>query len=263
MTNIYTPYLAKIKKIIKETHDVKTFQLELVNPESKKKFNYQPGQFAEFSVFGVGESTFCLASTPTRPEVLECSVKKAGKVTSAIHELWEGDTVGIRGPYGNNFPVKQLKGKNLVFVGGGIGLAPLRSLINFVLDNRGDYGNICLVYGARTPGDLVYKKELEDWDKTPDFATHITVDKSAGNWKGTVGFVPVILGEVAPGAENAVAITCGPPIMIKFVVKELSELGFKAADIITTLEMKMKCGLGKCGRCNIGKVYVCKDGPVF
>ncbi len=261
--NLYVPNLAVIDRIVEETWDTKTFRAVFTDTGMRERFTYHPGQFQEISVFGVGEATFCLTSSPTRPGYVEFSAKKIGAVTGALHELAEGETVGIRGPYGNWFPHEAMQGKNLLFVGGGIGMAPLRSLLNFCLDRRGDYGHIDVFYGARTPGDLCYTQEFEAWKSAPDTSLYLTVDKGGPGWEGKVGVVPAYVREIAPSAQNAIALTCGPPIMIKFTLPELSKLGFSDEQIITTLEMKMKCGVGKCGRCNIGHTYVCLDGPVF
>ncbi|MDI6785391.1 MAG: FAD/NAD(P)-binding protein [bacterium] len=265
MENIYKPYIAEIKEIVRETSDTTTFKLEFVDEEVKKSFDFKAGQFGEYSVFGVGECTFCIASSPTRKGYIECSFKKVGKVTSVLYDLNVGDKIGFRGPYGNWFPIDDMKGKNLIFVGGGIGLAPLRSLIWNCLDNRDDFKDITIIYGARSINDLVYKNELKEWKERKDINFVVTVDPGGEDkdWKGKVGFVPTVLEEVSPSKKNAVVITCGPPIMIKFVVLSLVKMGFSDEQIVTTLEMRMKCGLGKCGRCNIGNVYVCKDGPVF
>ncbi|MDP4115404.1 MAG: FAD/NAD(P)-binding protein [Bacteroidota bacterium] len=263
--NIYKPELVEIKDIIEETPDIRTLRLQFKNPETQKAFAFKAGQFAEYSVFGEGECTFCIASSPTRPEFLECSFKMAGKVTKAMSKLNIGDTMGLRGPYGNHFPIEDMKGKNIVFIAGGIGMAPVRCIIWNVLDLKDQFKDISIIYGARTVADLVYKNELEDWKKMAGVKTVVTVDPGGEtpDWNGEVGFVPSIVEKVSPKAENTVAIICGPPIMIKFTMPVLKKLGFKDDDIITTLENRMKCGLGKCGRCNIGSVYVCKDGPVF
>lgn len=265
MEKILTPALCKVEAVVDETPDVKTFRLKFVEEKYVQDFQWKPGQFVEFSLFGHGECTFCIASSPTRKGTFECSVKRAGQITSDIHDLVEeGSEIGIRGPYGNNFPLEDIKGKNLLFIGGGIGMAPVRSLIQYVLDNRKDYKDINILYGSRSPADLVYKSELEEWKNNPDIKLTLTVDRGDDEWKGNVGVVPKILEEVVkPTIENTKVITCGPPIMIKFTVQSLLKLGFAPKDIITTLEMKMQCGLGKCGRCNIGHIYVCKDGPVF
>ena len=262
-SHLYVPNLAVIDRVVEETWDTKTFRTVFADGGMRERFAYHPGQFQEVSVFGVGEATFCLTSSPTRSGFVEFSVKRAGAVTSALHELSEGETVGIRGPYGNWFPHEELKGKRLVFVGGGIGMAPLRSLLNFCLDRREDYGHIDIFYGARTPGDLCYTQEFDAWRAAPDTSLYLTVDRGDDRWTGKVGVVPAYVREVAPSPANAVAITCGPPIMIKFTLPELTKLGFADEQIMTTLEMRMKCGVGKCGRCNIGHTYVCLDGPVF
>lgn len=262
MENIYAPHAAEITGITQETPDVKTFTVQFRDSSRAQAFNYTPGQFVEFSVFGEGESTFCIANSPTR-KTIECSVKRMGKVTQALHELEIGDTVGIRGPYGNGFPIEDLKGKNLLFVAGGIGLAPLRSLINYCLDTRDDFRDITIVNGAKTSNDLVYKGEYQVWRAAKDTKLHLTVDCNEENWTCMVGVVPKILEQISPTCNNAAAIVCGPPIMIKYTIPALLKLGFCPEGIITTLEMKMKCGLGKCGRCNIGNLYICKDGPVF
>jgi len=194
---------------------------------------------------------------------MEFGVLKTGVVTEALHQLKEGDYIGVRGPYGNNFPVEEWEGKNMVFVGGGIGLTPLRACYSYILDNRDKYGDIDLVYGARSSADLVYTEELFDLEKRDDINVHLSIDRPEEGWTRFVGFVPNSLMDVSPSPDNAIALTCGPPIMIKFVTQNLEKLGFRPEQIYTTLERRMKCGIGKCGRCNLGDVYVCKDGPVF
>jgi len=265
MDNIYKPTIAKIIEIIDETPDTKTFKLELQDPEYKKNFTFKAGQFAEYSVFGEGECTFCIASSPTRTEYIECSFKQAGKVTNALRRLNVGDVIGFRGPYGNYFPLEEMKNKDVLFIAGGIGLAPVRCLIWNVLDLRDQFKNITIIYGARSVSDLVYKRELNEWQNRKDIKTVITVDPGGEtpDWKGEIGFVPSIVEKVNPNSNNCIAIVCGPPIMIKYTMPILTKIGFSDQNIITTLENRMKCGLGKCGRCNIGNVYVCKDGPVF
>lgn len=265
MENIYKPYLMEIKEIIEETSDTTTFRLAFKDGSIGEKFDFKAGQFAEYSVFGEGECTFCIASSPTRKEFIECSFKKAGKVTTALDRLNVGDTIGFRGPYGNYFPIDEMKGSNIVFISGGIGLAPVRCVIDNVLDLRADFKDITIIYGARSVDDLVYKDKLEDWKKMPDVKTIVTVDPGGETpeWKGEIGFVPAIVEKAAPKAENTYAVVCGPPIMIKYTIPVLLKLGFDEKKIVTTLENRMKCGLGKCGRCNVGNVYVCKDGPVF
>ena len=261
--NVYLPHIVVVDKIIEETPTVRTFHFNFKDGKLKKEFTFESGQFGELSIFGIGEATFCISSSPTRSDHLECVINRVGKVTDALHRLGVGAEIGFRGPYGNSFPLDFLQGKNLVFVGGGIGLAPLRSLIWNVLDNRDKYEKIDIIYGARSPSDLCFKYDLDAWgkDKTVNMVT--TVDKGDKDWKGREGFVPTVLEQVAPSAKNAVAIVCGPPIMIRFTFPVLEKLGFNPEQMITTLEKKMKCGIGKCGRCNIGNLYVCRDGPVF
>jgi sulfhydrogenase subunit gamma (sulfur reductase) len=263
--NIYKPYLMEIEQVIEETPDVRTFRLKFKNAEEAENFSFKAGQFGEYSVFGEGESTFCVASSPTRKGYIECTFRKAGRVTNALANLEQGDTVGFRGPYGNTFPIEEWEGKNLLYIAGGIALPPMRCVIWNSIDLREKYKDITIVYGARSVSDLVYKHELKEWAERPDIKLITTVDPGGQtpDWKGEVGFVPMVLEKAAPSSENTIAILCGPPVMIKFTMPVLKKLGFKDKDIYTTLENRMKCGFGKCGRCNVGKVFVCKDGPVF
>ncbi len=263
--NSYIPYLLSIEKIVREAPGVKTFRLKFENGGDAESFSFKAGQFGEFSMMGVGESPFCIASSPTRKGYIECTFRQEGKVTTALTSAEEGDLIGFRGPYGNNFPIGDWKGKNLLFIAGGIALAPMRCLIWNALDLREDFGDITIVYGARTADDLIYKNDLREWASRHDIRQIMTVDPGGETpgWRGEVGLVPHILEKAVPSAENAVAIVCGPPVMIKFVFPVLEKLGFAGKNIFTTLENRMKCGFGKCGRCNVGDVYVCKDGPVF
>ena len=263
--NIYLPYLMTIDKITNEAPGVKTFKLKFQNEEEANAFNFKAGQFGEYSAFGEGESTFCIASSPTRKGYIECTFRETGKVTSGLAALEEGSTMGFRGPFGNTFPMDEWKGKNLVFIAGGIALPPMRCVIWNALDLRENFKDITIVYGAKSVNDLVYKHELKEWTDRPDVNLVTTVDPGGEtpDWNGEIGFVPSIVEKVAPSPENTIAIVCGPPIMIKFTFPVLEKLGFKDDQIYTTLENRMKCGVGKCGRCNVGKLYVCKDGPVF
>ena len=263
--SIYQPHLMRVDGIIDENPDTRTLRLVFKDPAMAEQFDFRTGQFGEYSVFGAGECTFCIASPPTRKGYIECSFKKCGKATSGLRDLEVGDEMGFRGPYGNSFPVEQMEGGDIVFIAGGIWLAPVRSVIWNVLDRREKYQNVTIIYGARTTGDLVYKRELEEWSRRADVKLWQTVDPGGEtcDWKGQVGFVPAIVEKAAPSSKNAHAVICGPPIMIKFTLPVLSKLGFSDDRVFTTLENRMKCGLGKCGRCNIGEVYVCKDGPVF
>lgn len=261
--NLYLPEMATIQEVIEETHNIMTFRVTLNNQEAMKNFSFEPGNVGQLSAFGIGESTFVINSPPTRMDYLQFSVMRTGEVTSNLHTLKAGDQIGVRGPLGNHFPYENMKGKDIVFVGGGIGMAPLRTLLLFMLDNRSDYGKITLLYGARSPLDMAFNYELQDWLDREDLDTHLTIDAEYEGWKHEVGLIPNVLLEIAPSAENSVAITCGPPIMIKFTLQALEKLGFKDEQIVTTLEKRMKCGVGICGRCNIGSSYVCKDGPVY
>jgi sulfhydrogenase subunit gamma (sulfur reductase) len=267
MQNPYVPMPVEVIKIITEveTKDQKTFRLAFLNKQDEENFKYMPGQFAELSIYGKGESPIGIASSPTQPGYIEFTVQKAGVVTSALHTMEEGTKMGVRGPLGNFYPIEYLEGKNIVIVGGGFAFTTLRSLINYMIfgENRKRFGKITVVYGARNPGLLLYKDELEAWGKRDDINLNLTVDKGDATWKGREGFIPAVCEQVAPSSENAVVIICGPPVMIRFTLPVFFNLGFSKENIITSLEMRMKCGIGKCGRCNVGSKYVCKDGPVF
>lgn len=256
------PLLGVVTDIRIDTPDVKTFRV--LTPDGKKAFEHIPGQCAMLSIPGVGEGMFSITSSPTNQEYMEFSIKKCGCLTSWLHQMDVGQQITIRGPYGNGFPVESaFKGQDLLFIAGGIGLAPLRSVINYVRDNRANYGKVDIVYGSRSKEDLVdYQEILDEWCRDDGIEVHLTIDNPQDNWDGHVGFVPNYVKELGFDT-NKTAIICGPPIMIKFTLAGLQELGFNKTQVYTTMELKMKCGIGKCGRCNIGAKYVCKDGPVF
>ena len=262
-TNPYRPYLGTLVGVMDMATDIKVFQVELDDPEEREGFAYRPGQFAFVSAFGVGEAPFGLASTPLRSPVLEFAINKVGTVTSALHRLGEGDVVGVRGPFGNWFPLDEMKGKNVILLGGGIGGAPLRPVVHTILDNRADYGKLIILWAARSPSLLIFTEEFDDWRAAPDTELHLTVDQGDRTWTDNVGLITELLEKVAPSPENAVTITCGPPVMIRFSLLTLAKLDFTPDQMIVTLEAKMKCGMGKCGRCNLGEKFVCTDGPVF
>jgi sulfhydrogenase subunit gamma (sulfur reductase) len=263
--NIYLPYLMKIEKVTDEAPAVKTFRLKFVNEEEGNTFDFKTGQFGEYSVFGEGECTFCIASSPTRKGYIECTYRQVGRVTAALANLEEGDIMGFRGPYGNIFPIDEWKGKSLLFIAGGIALPPMRSVIWNCLDLRENFKDITILYGATNVANLVYKTELRDWKARPDVKVVVTVDPGGEtpDWDGEVGFVPTVLDRMSPSSKDTIAIVCGPPIMIKLTFPLLEKYGFPDDMVYTTLENRMKCGIGKCGRCNVGKVFVCKDGPAF
>ncbi len=263
MPNPYLPDMATIIETVQETHNIKTFRVRIDNPERMAAFSFQPGQVGQLSAFGTGEATFVINSPPTRMDYLQFSVMRAGEVTSRLHTLSAGDKVGVRAPLGNHFPYESMKGKNVVFVGGGIGMAPLRTLMLYMLDNRKDYGKITLLYGAKSPDDMAFSAELPEWLSRDDLDATLTIDREVPGWEHNVGLIPNVLREIGPDPDNCFAVTCGPPIMIKFTLQALKDLGFADDQIITTLEKRMKCGVGLCGRCNIGSKYVCVDGPVF
>ena len=263
MENIYLPNLARIKNIQSETYDTRSFELEFVDAQMKKSFQFRPGQFIEVSVLGIGEAPFGLASNPNHPETFRITVRAVGSVTQALHQLKVGDLVGVRGPFGNGFPFDEVKGKNILFVGGGIGLPPLCSLIEPMLDSRKEFGDVQILYGARSPADMVYQDCLVEWGKMKEIRFMMTVDVGDSKWIGNVGVVTTLFPKANIIKENTVAFVCGPPIMIRFVILELLSLGFAPENIVSTLERYMKCGVGKCGHCAIGHKYVCLDGPVF
>ncbi len=261
-TETLIPYVGIVTEITQQTPDVKTFRVEA--PGGGKLFEHKPGQCAMLSVPGISEAMISITSSPTNTEYMEFSVKKCGCLTEWLHAMEVGQMITVRGPYGRSFPVyDELLGKDLLFVAGGIGLAPLRSVINYVRDNRDRFGKVDIVYGSRSKDDLVYYKEIvEEWMNTEGFNVHLTIDNPQEGWDGHVGFVPNFVKELNPELSKTV-LMCGPPIMIKFTLGGLMDLGFKKEQVYTTMELRMKCGIGKCGRCNIGNKYVCKDGPVF
>jgi sulfite reductase subunit B len=264
-SKLYIPRAAVINNVEELTYDTKLFKVQFKDGHKgngSSENDYKPGQFVQVSVLGAGEVPISVCSSPTEKGYFELCVRKIGLVTGAMDSLKEGDELGIRGPYGNGFSMEQLKGQDLLFVAGGIGLAPLCSVIKFVFDNREDYGRVVILYGARTKEDIVFAEELQRWGKEDNIEVLMTIDQPQEGWNGHVGVVTTLLGEVRQPATYK-ALVCGPSIMIHFAIKELLDLGLKEEDIITTLERHMKCGVGKCGHCYIGGKYVCTDGPVF
>jgi len=265
--NPYLPYPARIEEVVveNEARDIKTFRLAFEDSTSAAEFRHLPGQFAELSLPGVGEAPFGIASSPTETDHLLFSAKRVGLFTTELHSLESGAPIGVRGPMGKPFPWDRMAGKNLVIVGGGFAFTTLRAVVMHILhpDHRSRFGSVLVIYGARSPGELMYKNELTQWQNRGDIDVHLTVDKADNGWNQHVGVVPAVLEHLKPIPGDTLALICGPPIMIKFTLAALSTLGFPDDAVILSLEMRMKCGIGKCGRCNIGGRYVCKDGPVF
>ena len=257
------PKLGVVTDIRVDTPDIKTFRVTA--PGGGRVIEHRlPGQCAMLSIPGVGEAMFSITSSPTQTEYHEFSIKKCGHLTNWLHAMEPGQQITVRGPYGNGFPVDgELKGKDLLFVAGGVGFAPLHSVIRYVLDNRADFGKVNVIYGARSADDLLDLDEIQnDWLKRGDIGVHLTIDRPQDKWPGHVGFVPNYVTELGFDPQGNVLV-CGPPIMIKFTLQALTALGWRKEQVFTTMELRMKCGIGKCGRCNIGDKYVCKDGPVF
>lgn len=249
-----------VRDVIDESADVKSFLLET---EDESGFHALPGQFVEVSLRGSGESTFAVSRMHQKNGLFEVSVKRSGSHTRRLHKTTSGETIGCRGPYGNHFPVEDWMGHDLLFIGGGIGLAPLRPVIDRILVERESYGKVDIVFGARSPQDILYKKDMDQWKADESIDLYCTIDRKADGWDGRVGFVPDLVKELAIPPGKKIAVICGPMVMIRYTVTALCELGWQNTAIFTTLEMKMQCGIGLCGRCNMGSILICKDGPVF
>lgn len=258
MKNIYQPIKAVIENITEETPNIKTFHLKPVEP-----IEFRTGQFVELTVPGIGEAPFTPSSDPFIKDKMEITIMNVGRVTTILHNMKPGDVVGIRGPYGKGYPVDDFLGKELVIVGGGVGLAPLRSLLLHLFNDMDKYKKVSLYYGSRSPKDMVYKRLIPQWGKRKNFNLTTTVDVGDGTWTGKVGLVTTILKDFNVDKNDAKAIVCGPPIMMKFTTFKLIDEGFKPENLYLSMEKNMSCGLGKCGHCRLGKYYICKDGPVF
>ncbi len=262
--NPMKPYLGKLAEVKDLATGIKLFRVELTEPEGQAAFaDYRPGQFAFLSAFGAGEAAIGIAGTPARGPVLDFAVQALGHVTDTLHGLEAGDPVGVRGPMGNWFPMEDLRGRNVVILAGGMGGAPLRPVIQTILDNREDYGHLTILWAARNPDMLIFTDELDQWRSAWATDLHVTVDQGDEDWTGNVGLITQLLEKVNPSPQDAVTVTCGPPIMIHFVFMTLRKLGFTGQQMLTTLEARMHCGIGKCGRCNMGEQFICVDGPVF
>jgi sulfite reductase subunit B len=258
--SIYAPIIATVEETRQITATEKYFKIVL---NSGKELGHLPGQFVEVSILGVGEAPISISSSPTQKGYFELGVRKVGNVTGAMHNLKAGDKLGVRGPFGTNFPFEQAKGKDVLFVAGGIGLFPARSFINYVLHNRKDYKNVTILFGARTPSDRVFTDELADWSKRDDVNFFETVDRGDPSWKGNTGVITTLFPKAKIDAANTVCVIVGPPIMYKFAIAEAKKSGIADSNIYVSLERNMKCGVGKCGHCQINNLYCCQDGPVF
>jgi sulfhydrogenase subunit gamma (sulfur reductase) len=263
--NVYKPDLMEVLQVRQQTADVKAVRIRFRDEARAGAFSFRVGQFGMFSAFGAGESPFNICSNSDWTDFIEFCFRRTGQVTEALWNIEEGDTIGFRGPYGNGYPMERWRGKNLLFVGGGIAMPPIRCAIWHALENRDLYGNVTVVYGARTVGDMVFRNELARWAEFDRARIVRCVDPGGEtpDWDGEVGFVPTVLEKAQIPAENTVALVVGPPVMIQFTLPVLGKMGLADHDVYTSLENRMKCGVGKCGRCNCGSAYVCKDGPVF
>jgi sulfite reductase subunit B len=258
--SIYLPHSAELVRVEPIAEREKLFEFKL---RDGKELGHKPGQFVEISIFGIGEMPISISSSPTKKGSFELAVRNVGSVTNALHKLTRGASVGIRGPFGNGFPVESFSHKDILLVAGGIGLFPLRSLINYILDNRSEFGRLIILSGSRTPQERMFATELDKWHKRQDVELLETVDKGDEKWAGNVGVVTTLFPKVNIDPKNTFAITVGPPVMYRFVVAECQKKGIPDERIIMSLERRMKCGVGKCGHCQINGVYVCQEGPVF
>jgi len=263
-THTMEPAPAKIMRAVDEAPGVKTFTVKYASPALQKKFHFIPGEFIEVSVFGHGEMAISITGNPHKKSEIELAVSNVGRASSAMHKLKEGDIIGLRGPFGNGFPMPAFNGKNIVFVSGGCGLPPMRACLLYALGRKGEFGSLHFFYGARSPENFVFKKDLKEWEKNPAVNLFLSVDSADKSWKGNVGVVTKLLVKKnLPEPRNSVAVMCGPPIMEFHTAKTLREMGFGEENIFLSLERRMHCGIGKCEHCNIGGKHVCIDGPVF
>jgi NAD(P)H-flavin reductase len=261
------PQLYRIQRILRETHD--TFTLELIpangigRQTANTGFTFAPGQFNMLYVFGVGEVPISISGDPTQPESLVHTTRAVGTVTKAMRELKRGDVLGVRGPFGSHWPVEDAIGSDVVIVAGGIGLPPLRPTLYQVLSQREKYGKVVLLYGTRTPEDILYRRELEKWRARFDLEVHVTVDRAMGRWHGNVGVVTTLTPKASFDPHSTVVMMCGPEVMMRFTILELQKRGVAIENIFISMERNMKCAIGFCGHCQLGPTFICKDGPVF
>jgi len=259
--SVYLPVMARVLKVEQMTELEKLFTVQLPGARS---LGNEPGQFVEVSLMGIGEAPISVTSSPSRTNgTFELCVRRIGDLTNAMHRLVPGDIIGVRGPFGHGFPIGRMRGKDILFAAGGLGLPPLRSLINQVLDERGAFGRVIILYGTNHPSAVLFKDELEEWAARDDVEFHMTVDRAGGDWTGNVGVITTLFPKITINPRNTVAATVGPPIMYRFVLMEMLGKGIPETQIYLSLERRMKCGVGKCGHCQINDMYCCQDGPVF
>jgi sulfhydrogenase subunit gamma (sulfur reductase) len=259
--SVYQPVMSRLSRTQKMTDLEKLLTVELPGGRS---LGSEPGQFVEVSLFGIGEAPISIASSPGRSNgTFELCVRQVGDVTTALHQLEPGAVLGVRGPFGHGFPIDKMKGKDILFAAGGLGLPPLRSLINEVLDKRGSFGRVIILYGTKQPSEILFRDEVREWSEREDVEFHMTVDRGDEGWQGNVGVITTLFPKVTVDPRNTVAATVGPPIMYRFVLMELLGKGIPETQIYLSLERRMKCGVGKCGHCQINELYCCQDGPVF
>ena len=261
--NPYRPHRARITSIVDLTDNEKLFELRLIDEESRAEFSHSAGQFVEVSIFGVGEAPISISSAPSKQGFIELCVRRAGDVTGALHDMRCGDIIGIRGPFGRGFPFEQMKGSDVLLVAGGLGIAPLKSLINHIHDERHAFGNVTILYGSRTPSEILFRRQFEMWQHRDDFDMVLTVDQADDSWTGEVGLVTRLFDKIDVDPANTYGALCGPPVMYKYVIAEMRKKGIDADRIYVSFERRMKCGVGKCGHCGVGHQYACVDGPVF
>ena len=263
LSNPYRPWSARITSIIDVTATEKLFELRIIDERVREAFRHSPGQFVEVSIFGLGEAPVSISSSPSKQGFIELCVRKTGEVTEALHEMQCGDIVGLRGPFGRGFPFEDMKGHDILLVAGGLGVAPLRALINNIHDERSEFGKVTIIYGAKTPEELMFREQFEMWRHRNDFDLYLTVDNPSEGWDGEVGVVTKPFERIEIDADNTFGALCGPPVMYPFVINEMRKKGISYDHIYVSFERHMKCGMGKCGHCQIGHQYVCIDGPVF
>jgi sulfhydrogenase subunit gamma (sulfur reductase) len=261
--NPYRPWPARITSILELTDKEKLFEIRLIDPAAREAFSFESGQFAEVSIFGVGEAPISISSAPSKQGFIELCVRDAGDVTGALHRKRCGDVIGIRGPFGRGFPFEEMKGSDILLVAGGLGIAPLKSLINHIHDTRHEFGKVTILYGSRTPDEILFRRQFDMWQHRDDFDLILTVDEADDQWTGRTGLVTALFEELDIDQANTWSAICGPPVMYKYVIAEMRKKQMDVDRIYVSFERRMKCGIGKCGHCGVGHQYACIDGPVF